>query len=449
MSFGIDPSKSSAAAAAPAPGNPAPAAPAPEAAPTLGADQAKLTTAGKAPQPLLLHLSDVDQAVTDQLTPNQAAAYLKLPPNQRWAFSQAFLQLGQEADKTREGRDFSWSHLQTLERARFELADMLVDKRALAKDRDGVTILERLGQFFSTPLDLPDAAKKDPQGYRTTQMAHVISHVYHRTAIHQGTWSTCGGTCAQIDMACNFPAQYVSFALGILSKAAQGTLPDGRVLKRPADSLNGTAKDERPAVSRMVQSTFMKEANAGDYAAKDADKGMDPFGGGKIHTFVRGEEVRFLVDSDWKTIGLDSLTRGVRHEFLFEAIQSDLARQKSIGRTFPLVPVSLHWDKDAHQVMVTHMTDSRVYVVNPHPDLYTALKMKKDHREGVELKGPKKGLTYVEGPYPGGGPGPVRIYADGSQSFPRAVFDKQMYGAIVEGYTASKYEHLDRFDPPL
>lgn len=447
MSFGIDPNKSSAVTAAPT-GKPAQPAATEEASPSLGSDQSQLPTAGKGgPPPLLLYLSDVDQVVTGQLTTHQTTAYLKLPPEQRWAFSQVFLQLGQEADKALKERDIDWNTVSPLERARFEVADMLADKRLFAKDRDGVSMLNRLGQFFTTSLDLPDKAKEAPQRYRVTQLAHVISHVYHRTAIHQGNWGTCGGTCAQIDLASNFPAQYVSFALGLLSKAAQGTLPDGRTLKRAPDSLNGAVNDARPTVSRLIQSTFMKEANAGDYAAKDAQAGMDALGGGKIHTFVRGEDVRFLVDSNWENLGLGSLTQGVRHEFLFAAIQMDLTRQQAIGRPLPLVPVSLKWNKDAHQVMVTHMTDSRVYVVNPHQDPYTTLKMNKDHREGVELKGPKKGLAYVEGPYPGGGPSPVRIYSDGSQSFPKELFDKQMYGAIVEGYTASKFEHLDRFDP--
>lgn len=392
--------------------------------PGMPGDQAALPKLASPPQAALF-LSDHEQQVVDALFPTEADAFLKLTDKHRATFARLFLAVGDD------------------DSAKTSLSVMMLSGRLFGKDHQQRSLAGLFDQFLTLPLDCP--AGQDPQIHRTSQLAVLIRQVHHPTVIDQGNHETCGAASAQIDLATNFSTHYVAFAMGLLSTSAQGTLPGGLTLRRVPDSLEGRPHDPRPTVSRLIQASFMHLARSGDYADRESEKGILPTASDDLHRALRGEGVSYLVDDSWYTLALGGFQKGVRHETLLRTIAHDVARQKAKGRPTPLVPASLRWgERNGHQVMVTHMTGQRVYVINPHPNQFTYLSHDPDATKGVEKEGPKQGMTYYEGPYPTEGPGPVRVYADGTQSFPKAVFDRHLFGAVVSTQAANQAKRHDR-----
>ena len=383
-----------------------------------------------------------EASVVNNLSPAGRQAFANLPADQKVTFVNIHLAMG-------EGPNPQQAHA--------DLDQLLTAGKLTAQDSHGKTTLDNLDTLFRTPLELPPDG--NPATYAPEQLECIVGQLAHPGDILQSNHGTCSAAVSQKIFASDKPSDYVAFCTGIIGPG-HATLPNGTEVHRVPDSVERTPGDQRPATSRMVQSSLMSCFRSVPYSNKNDDFGVDipkfpgmipvamhvrvEGGGMSLDQFkdvigsIRNEPTALLLAQDDANVGRTGL---VPKSALVDGIGWDLNRQRDQGHATPSVPAGLHWrdggGDGGHEVLVTHVSPDRVYFQNTQDRRFNEAK------EGLQLPvqtEPETGKRYIELPEPNPeGPPGLRMYEDGTQSFPRDQFESLVAKTTIDPGIADRY----------
>jgi hypothetical protein len=235
--------------------------------------------------------------------------------------------------------------------ARRALQEMLIDGR-LDGDK-GKKTLDELEKMSTGEV----ASGID----RNALVADTVQELEDPSSIAQHGWGTCAATIASTEVARTDPAEYARLVRGLASPEGKVTMKNGEELKREViaepDDDHGPARSQS---QRLLAPALMEYGNGSDdYDPRDDSNQKDY---GLFHKFNgRGLDhgqfdrvIEGLTGKKWNSHGVD-------HEDGAEALDK-IQQHTDGGRD---IPVGLDWGDGGHKVLVTRVTDDRVYYVNP------------------------------------------------------------------------------------
>jgi hypothetical protein len=221
-------------------------------------------------------------------------------------------------------------------------------------DAQGGNLLTNLDKMATQPL----AEGID----RGALVSDFVQEVATPSAIAQHGKSTCTMTSVQIKMATENPAEYARIVGGL-------STPEGKVEMASGDTLtreSGTEKDDgsgRSISARLWQPALMEYANG--------DEKYDNMGGKDDTGESTNERWGPIPDSHHSGLEGDQVNRAMEGLNGADVHMSDdnddnnLDEIKEATDDGTLVPVGLNWEDGGHKVLVTKVTDDKVYIDNP------------------------------------------------------------------------------------
>lgn len=220
---------------------------------------------------------------------------------------------------------------------------------------DGSTLLTQLHAA---------ATQSNAQGIDSkTLVCDMLREIATPSAIHQGSWGTCGPTSVQIKLAGDNPAEYARLVAGLASETGEVTLANGDVIRRDEGTENADASG-RTQSSRLFQAALMEYGdgdanydNATDTHWRNGQQGGG-LGGAQVNTLMEG-----VFGGDFTTEEVSGMELDARRGRV-DDIEAATARGES-------VPVAIgagektDGSTGCHWVNVTRVEGDRVYYQNP------------------------------------------------------------------------------------
>lgn len=227
---------------------------------------------------------------------------------------------------------------------RQDFLSLLRTGTALAKDSQQQMLLETLANIASQPTD-PALRLFDVS--TTDALRDLMHDLVTPFALTQGQKNTCTVTSMQFLIMTRQPAEYARLVAGLLSPAAMVSFANGEMLRRVVDSVEEDGS-ERTLTGRLFQAAMMQFAvgesrysNTTDDSGRLWLRGIDRHSGLNPWQERNAMKALFNRDFDW-TLRLSRMLEAPLPQLL-----------------------SLRWQGSFHAVVVTSITQGRVYFRNP------------------------------------------------------------------------------------
>ena len=244
--------------------------------------------------------------------------------------------------------------------------------------------------------DIHDTLKSQKPGL----IRSALQDIAFPNTINQHSKGTCSVTTLQIMLAIQKPERYLEILTDLVSpKGESSKIPDnqsGDKLKRQDATMTDDGSG-RSISSRIVQAAFMDYANnddvydnATDLSSKKETNPVTKKTTDKVYEGINVEDLYGLFialteKKDYARYGiLSQELKGLASILKVEPVPSNAELTETVAKHLSQrqepVPVSLHWGKSAHQVLVTAIKDDKVYFMNPWGELQTMPKSEFEKR---------------------------------------------------------------------